>query len=497
MFGGTKAYVLITILLIVSSSTAAYIFNQNFELGLGKTDIENKDAENKDAPKWHYTVPVEVRSGLYEREDRIISITLNITKEIGGYGEFDPNSVSVKETNETWSPRWESVMQQRWLDEHNLEVSWLMNGTTPANTTRYYNILFDIMENGPKEEVKGTDIMGMNSGNGAGVNVEVNEDGHLWISGVDYEVKIDVNRGGSRVVKYHNSTRKGYVYDTGWMSWHSDDFNWRTKGADVELMADGPLYAEVEITSADGNHGYTWTFYPKSMHVELDNNTGNLSFDTFADNFINTQGTLVWSDGNTEELRMTNRPTRSGLPQGEDKENGPPDDVTPGPPSDKTDGHDDPPTNDTDASQGPPSNDMDDWLPPGRRYTTHQNITNYFYIIGPEDRERNASGGFWAVTENALQQTVYCAGEKGLRWEMNGTFAWFGFSEYENTANMTMRYQYPPSVIRHRTIVQMVDPTITDDVSFVDQLLYVEGDMNIKQGGRLDMNDMEVHIEGS
>ena len=482
-----KIYVLITMFFIMSSASAAFLFSPVFN-----TDEEGSGLLSEQ--HWHYTVPVEVHSGLTERDDRIVSLTLNITKELGGYGEFDENSVRVRETNDTWYPQWDAIFQERWLDDDNLEVSWLMNGTTPANTTRYYTVLFDTLRNGEKEAANDVGLLSDDNEEMNGVSVDVNDDGHLWISGDDYTVKIDIQRGGSRVVKYRDSTRKGYVYDTGWMSWHSDAFNWRTKGAEVNLTAEGPLYAEVEITSGCGIYGYTWSFYPDSMRIRSDNDTHMLSFDTFADNVINIHGTLVWSDGSTEELRMTNQPTRSppaGTPADRDRDPGPPDGVNPGPSSNETD----------EAPSGPPSDD-DGWLPPGRRYTVHRNIANYFYIIGPEDKERNASAGFWAVTENGLEQTIYCAGEKGLRWVMNGTEAWFGFAEYSRTANVTLSYQYPPSVIRHRTIVKMISPTITNDVHLEGQILYVDGMMTLGNAilpgnGNLTMTDMDVYIDGS
>ncbi|MBS3817403.1 MAG: S8 family serine peptidase [Candidatus Thermoplasmatota archaeon] len=367
----------------------------------GASDSPSSDeGENRSFPEKNYTVPVEVKSGSLKREDRVVSLVVNLSKEIRGDEKFDENSLRVYETNENWTPKWESIFQKRRLDEHRIDVSWLMNGTTPINTTRYYILQFDTMEDGSSSPVEWED---------SPIEVE-DKDEQIWIRGDEYEVKIDTQRGGSRVVKYHNGTRKGYVLDTTWMSWHSDTFNWRNKGGETNITANGPLYATLKFTSEDKSDSYTWYFYPDSMRIELEDETQEMSFDTLADNVINTNGTLNWSDGTTEELRKTN-------PSG----GGPPED----PPGDR---------------------------PPGRRFSTYSNITDYFYIVGPEDKERDSSAGFWAVTEDRLNQTIYCGGEKGLRWKMNGSEAWFGFADYEETKNTALRYQNPPWVLKHPTI---------------------------------------------
>ncbi len=466
----SKIYGFIAVLLIVSSASAAYIFTPKIDLW-----GEEIDTDNTVESVWHYTVPMEVHSGLFQREERVVSLVLNITKELGGYGEFDENSVRVRETNGTWHPRWDAAFQERWLDDVDLEVSWLMNGTTPANTTRYYTVSFDILENGPKTAVEQKSLLGESTNIGI---VEVNEiDGHIWITGNDYEVKIDTQRGGSRVVKFNNSTRKGYVLDTTWMSWHSDVFNWRNKGVEITLTAEGPLYTAIEFRSECGIEGYTWYFYPDSMRIELDGFLRPISFDTIADNVINTDGVLVWSTGYSENLTRTNPSSQvGGKPSGELGNGGPPGNIPPGPP----------------GNGGPP----------GRRYTTHSNITNFFYIVGPEDKEKNHSAGFWAVTQDGLEQTIYCAGEKSLRWTMNGTEAWFGFASYARTANATMNYQYPPRVTIHRTVVRMVNPRITNDVNLEGQLLFVDGSIHvgnaiIPMAVNLTMVEMEVYIDGN
>ncbi|MFO7792479.1 MAG: hypothetical protein R6W73_05800, partial [Candidatus Saliniplasma sp.] len=111
----------------------------------------------EDEENWHYKIPIEVHSGMYEREDRVVSQVVNVTKEIGGMGNYDKNSLRVHETNESWYPMWETVYQERWLDEDRVKVSWLLNGTTPVDSTRYFMLKFDTAENGPKPEMDSFD----------------------------------------------------------------------------------------------------------------------------------------------------------------------------------------------------------------------------------------------------------------------------------------------------------------------------------------------------
>ncbi|MFW6142027.1 MAG: PKD domain-containing protein [Candidatus Saliniplasma sp.] len=454
MLGGNKLFAFVSIFIIVSSASATYHFLS------GPEDVLESDEEPdvmEDEVDWHYKIPIEVHSGMFDMEDRVVSQVVNVTKEIGGMGNYDENSLRMHETNESWHPMWETVYQERWLDDERVKVSWLLNRTTPADSTRYFMLKFDTIENGPKPEEDSFDSL---------VDIEEDED-QIWVRGEDYEVKVDTQRGGSRVVKYDNGTRRGYVFDTTWMSWHSDNMNWRKKGAEVKVAAAGPLYVELDITSSCGTEGYTWYFYNDSMGIELKNESQRMSFDTIADNVINTDGSLVWSNGHSENLTMTN-PGSGGKPP---SENGPPDEVSPGPP-----GGDD--------------------SPPGRRYSTHRNFTDYFYIIGPEDKETNKSAGFWAVTEAGLVQTVHCAGEKGLRWEMNGTEARFGFADYADTRNVTLSHQFSSDIHRHRTIVHMTDPDIWNEVHLEEQRLLVEGDMRVYWTGSLNMLDMEVLFDG-
>jgi len=396
---------------------------------------------------------------MFEREDEIVSLVVNMTDEIGGYGEFDEDSVRVHETDESWEEENTSMIQQRWVDEDNLEISWLMDGLTPMNATRYYVVQFDILENGPKDALDEEYLLNREDETSG---VEVVEDGHVWVRGTDYEVKIDVYRGGSRVIKYRNSTRKGYVHDTTWMSWHSEELNWRKKGAEVNVTEEGALYTVVEITSPCGELNYDWIFYDDHMRVEgVDR---DVSFDTIADNVINTEGTLVWSDGSTDNLTMIEQ-GRNDTSLNRSEGRGPPDE------------------------RGPPDDS------PGRRYREYIRVTDYFYIVGSEDRVTNRSAGFWAVPENGYEQTIYNAGAKGTRWRMRGGSARFGFTDYNETEEKARAVQYSPTVSRDRTKVLWVDPIIEDEVSVNEQDLSIHGDLVVTTDAYLKMDDMSVVLD--
>lgn len=244
-----------------------------------------------DLDGWHYKIPIIVDTGDYNRTDCVLSQTINITREIGGFGAFDNNSIRVIETLEDGTPEYESISQIRWLNIDNLDVEWIMNGTTPANTERFYSIYFDIQENGIKNATTYTEC----------VTTSENSQ-HLWIYGTDYEIKIDKDRGGSRELKINNVPRKGYTLDKDWMSWYTPYINWGIKGANTTLIEDGPIYKTVKIVSSDNTQTVYWYFYPDRMKIVTEEEYDDVCFDTIADNLNNKKGTLIWSDETTEDF---------------------------------------------------------------------------------------------------------------------------------------------------------------------------------------------------
>ncbi|MDI6916554.1 MAG: hypothetical protein QMC80_02010 [Thermoplasmatales archaeon] len=145
----------------------------------------NKEAtavmELPDLENWHYRIPIIVDTGDYNRTDCVLSQTINITWEIGGFGTFDNTSIRVIETSEDGTPQYEAVSQSVWINKDVLDATWIMNGTTPANTQRYYSIYFDILENGPKSAITYTEY----------VTTKENSQ-HIWVYGTDYEINYDM-----------------------------------------------------------------------------------------------------------------------------------------------------------------------------------------------------------------------------------------------------------------------------------------------------------------
>jgi len=103
---------------------------------------------------WYYRIPIEVNTTEYSREDWPIEYYVNFTSILEGLGvsdDFDANSTRVFEYNSTGSLLYEVTSQ--FDEENNFDSSnnavgtvvFLMNGTTPSNTKRYYYIYFDTL----------------------------------------------------------------------------------------------------------------------------------------------------------------------------------------------------------------------------------------------------------------------------------------------------------------------------------------------------------------
>ncbi|MHA1731830.1 MAG: hypothetical protein ACTSU5_07795 [Promethearchaeota archaeon] len=126
---------------------------------------------------WSYRKLVEINSTSITRTDSLFEVWVNFTSilfdELSVTGEvFDFNSIRIVEhdpdTGENIvhnasatkypSSKYE-VPYSTWLG-HNynpssnayIKVSWVLTGTTAPNTNRTYNIYFDVVSNGPKEE---------------------------------------------------------------------------------------------------------------------------------------------------------------------------------------------------------------------------------------------------------------------------------------------------------------------------------------------------------
>lgn len=99
---------------------------------------------------WHYRLEVNVSSGGYERNDTPVELVINFTQYLDGK-TFDNNSVRVIEYS-NGQVIGEVASQLDINESYNAvnnaigEVVWIMNGTTPPNTTRKYYIYFDSID---------------------------------------------------------------------------------------------------------------------------------------------------------------------------------------------------------------------------------------------------------------------------------------------------------------------------------------------------------------
>lgn len=95
---------------------------------------------------WHFRFPVNISSSVAV-ENASVKINVNFTsllQSLNVTGTFDPNSIRVIEGLYEHPYDWENET----LTKGN--VTWIANGTTPANTNRTFWIYFDVLENGAK-----------------------------------------------------------------------------------------------------------------------------------------------------------------------------------------------------------------------------------------------------------------------------------------------------------------------------------------------------------
>ncbi|HDJ96687.1 MAG TPA: hypothetical protein ENG45_01295, partial [Candidatus Aenigmarchaeota archaeon] len=109
--------------------------------------------------KWHYRFKIEINSTSYDRTNWPIEREINFTsllEQLNVYGTFDLNSTRVFEYGADGKLLYEVPSQFDTSNGFNATTNaygtlvFIMNGTTPAYTKRYYYVYFDIVENGAK-----------------------------------------------------------------------------------------------------------------------------------------------------------------------------------------------------------------------------------------------------------------------------------------------------------------------------------------------------------
>ncbi|MBN2101901.1 MAG: DUF2341 domain-containing protein, partial [Candidatus Aenigmarchaeota archaeon] len=125
---------------------------------------------------WHYRIPVTINTGSYSRTDEPIEKFINFTYELYSLNvtdALDNNSIRVIEYNTTTGKaihempsQFDNVSSYNSSINAYGEVIWILNGTTPSNTDRYFFIYFDIINNSKTAPSYITDLSGsFNAGN--------------------------------------------------------------------------------------------------------------------------------------------------------------------------------------------------------------------------------------------------------------------------------------------------------------------------------------------
>ncbi|MCK4555143.1 MAG: hypothetical protein KAT83_00915, partial [Candidatus Aenigmarchaeota archaeon] len=117
---------------------------------------------------WNYRVGVEVNTTDYSRFNWPVEVDFNFTDSLlqkGSSGTFDINSTRVVEHNSTGGVMYELASQFDTLAGYDAAsnavgtIIFILNGSNPQNTKRYFYIYFDIEENGAKSPASYSSIL--------------------------------------------------------------------------------------------------------------------------------------------------------------------------------------------------------------------------------------------------------------------------------------------------------------------------------------------------
>ena|GEM_PF-948051 len=176
--------------------------------------VLNISSQNYDddwwSEKWRYRFRLDVNTSEFyspnNKTDRIdwpVEYEVNFTEvleEMNISGTFDENSTRVIEYNSTGSVMWEVKSQFDPYDGYNATtnafgvLSFLLNGTTPKNTVRYYYVYFDLAENGKKDKPVYSSDLAYSNTSGMG-EFNINNSVMAWF--------LDTERGENTSGIYH------------------------------------------------------------------------------------------------------------------------------------------------------------------------------------------------------------------------------------------------------------------------------------------------------
>lgn len=133
---------------------------------------------------WHYQLPLTIYAGAYNRTDVLVEPYVDFTKQLklipNASIDFDPNSTRVIEYDDVGRFLQEAPSQFIPISGFHYQANasgnllWVVNGSTPAGTNRYYSILFDTLDNGNKPAPNYTSYLTITDNMASGCYIEIN-----------------------------------------------------------------------------------------------------------------------------------------------------------------------------------------------------------------------------------------------------------------------------------------------------------------------------------
>ena len=221
---------------------------------------------------WHFRVPVTVDPAGFERYEKPVDVSMNFTQMLGVLGQagaLDETSLRVVETDSSGLVLSDTVPFQFDKDtgfnaatKASGTVVFIMNGTTPANAKRYYQVYFGLTGGSystqsvtPKVTIDTVTDEGQSSfrvaANGStyyfqkqagGFSSLVDSSGNDWIG---YS-----SIAGSAEFRGVPNVAAGGIFHPGWTCCTSS------------IVTQGPLKVRVRAVSPDGKWESLWDFYP-------------------------------------------------------------------------------------------------------------------------------------------------------------------------------------------------------------------------------------------
>ncbi len=213
---------------------------------------------------WGYRSVLSLNTNSYERENGRVEVPVNLTEEftkMGSVKTFDENSLRVIEYGLDGNVIGEVPSQFDKGTGYNAatnasgKVVWIMDGVTPAGSTKRYAIYFDAVENGSKP-----------AGNYPLVIAVLNNTSKTWKTDGVYlkwggyayngyvadaitELRFDDNNNNNPADDF-NRLQSSYAFEAGWYGFMGDDFMRGLGGTTGTISAQGPVFTELSLGSA-------------------------------------------------------------------------------------------------------------------------------------------------------------------------------------------------------------------------------------------------------